>query len=287
MQTKKSSVKKLKIHYYLFPLFILVLVASCKKNKGGDEEIETTFKLSGDQAVSEGLADDANIVFFEAAAAGGLIGARTSLPFQSTNTLSCASVDITPGSFPKTITIDFGAGCTSLDGINRKGKVIIVLSDSVHKTGATAVMNFDNYFVEDFHVEGTVTWVNTTSGAGFSWTRTIENGKITAPGGNYFWLHEGVKQVFQTSGSGTPLNLLDDVFSITGNHTVTNPAGKSRTATIIDALEKKTICHNITKGKVKIEGPAHFAILDYGDGTCDRVATISVDGFPPRTILLP
>jgi len=40
------------------------------------------------------------------------------------------------------------------------------------------------------------------------------------------------------------------------------------------------------KGKVKIEGASHTAIVDFGDGTCDRIATISIDGRDPKTILL-
>lgn len=146
-------------------------------------------------------------------------------------------------------------------------------------------MTFDNYFVNGFKKEGTITWTNTSSGATKSWSRKVENGKITAPDGRY-WLHSGLKNVVQTAGASTPLNLLDDVFSITGNHTVTNAAGNSRTATITEALQKKTVCENIDKGKVKIEGASHYAIIDFGDGTCDRVATISIDGRAPRTILL-
>jgi hypothetical protein len=278
---------KLKKILVLLTLSSLFILGACKKEKT-NEEIETTFQLSGDQAISESIADDANTMFFEAAANNGLIGGRSAQSLQSTNSLSCASITVTPqNSFPKTIVIDFGNGCTSIDGVTRKGKINIVLSDSVHHTGATAVMTFDNYHVENYKIEGAITWTNTSTPNGISWTREIADAKVTAPGGNYHWLHEGTKTVMQTAGATTPLNLLDDVYSVTGNHTVTNPAGKSRTATIIEALEKKTICHNVTKGKIKIEGPNHYAILDYGNGECDRLATISIDGKPPRTVLLP
>ncbi len=265
------------------------LLTACNKDKKEtDPEVEATFELSEKQAVSESLADDVNIVFFEAAASEGLTGSRNSQSFQSGNTLSCATVTVTPqATFPKTIVIDFGTGCTSIDGVLRKGKINIVLSDSVRKPGTTAVMTFDGYYVHGFKVEGTITWTNTSTPNGVSWTREIENGKVTAPGGNYYWLHEGTKNVTQTAGANTPFNLLDDVYSITGNHTVTNPAGKTRTATVTEALEKKVICHHVSKGKIKLEGPNHYAIIDYGDGTCDKVATISIDGNPPRTFLLP
>jgi hypothetical protein len=54
---------------------------------------------------------------------------------------------------------------------------------------------------------------------------------------------------------------------------------------VIEPLQKKVICENINKGKVRIEGPNHYATLDFGDGTCDRLATIPIDGRTPRTIL--
>lgn len=281
---------KAKNFYLPLAIFSLYLLVACNKEttNTADEEVETTFKLSENQAVSEGIADDANVVFFEAAASEGLAGYRTTQVFQTTNTLSCATVTVTPqNTFPKTIVIDFGTGCTSADGVSRKGKINIVLSDTVRHPGTTAVMTFDGYHVENFKVEGTITWTNTSTPNGISWSRKIENGKITVPAGNYYWLHDGTTYVTQTAGAATPLNLLDDVFSITGNHTVSNPAGQSRTATVTEALEKKTICHNVSKGKIKIQGPNHFAIVDYGDGSCDRTATISIDGNPPRTFLLP
>ena len=262
----------------------LVSFYSCKKDQK-DSEVETTFQLSENEAVGDYLTDDVNNVFFEVSTNAGLMG-RTNQQIQTLNNLTCAAVNITPaGSFPKTIVIDFGTGCTA-NGITRSGKINIVLSDTVRKSGSTAVMTFDNYIAQGFKVEGTMTWTNTSTQSSIGWQRKIENGKITGPNA-YYWLHVGTKNVTQTAGFATPLNLLDDVFSVTGTHTVTNALGKSRTATILEALEVKTICGNVTKGTVKFEGPNHFAILNYGDGSCDRVATISIDGHATHTILLP
>ncbi|HWN87618.1 MAG TPA: hypothetical protein VNM35_01090 [Chitinophagaceae bacterium] len=279
---------KLKKILALLSLPSLFFFVSCQKQETEpDPELETTFKLSEDQAISESIDDDANVVFFEASVNSGLY--RLNGTVETTHILSCANVTVTPqNTFPKTIVIDFGAGgCVSADGISRKGKINITLSDYLHNPGSTAVMTFDNYYAAGFKVEGTITWTNTSTPNGISWTRQITNGRVTEPLGGYYWTHEGTKNVIQTAGADTPLNLLDDVYAVTGNHTVTNPSGKTRTVTILEALEKKTTCHNITKGKMKIQGPNHFAILDYGDGTCDNIATITIDGNPPRTILLP
>ncbi|MEP6676405.1 MAG: hypothetical protein ABJA78_14685 [Ferruginibacter sp.] len=264
----------------------LVGFSSCKKTSSAVDEYETTFELSADQGIADNLTEDANDVLNEAAVDKNLMGGRGTETAQTTNTLSCAAITVTPATgFPKTMIIDFGTGCTSTNGVARTGKITVVLSDSLRKSGSTATMTFDNYFVNGFKKEGIITWTNTSTVQIKSWQRKVENGKITAPGGNY-WLHYGVRDIVQTAGASTPLNLLDDVYSITGNHTVTNAAGKTRTAVILTALEKKATCTNIDMGTVKVQGPNHFATIDFGNGTCDNIATISIDGRPSRTFLL-
>jgi hypothetical protein len=260
---------------------------ACKKtnNSSTTDEFETTIELSGDQAITDYLIEDANDILNVTAVLNNFSGSRTSGQTQTSQTI-CATVTVTPvlGGFPKNIVVDFGTGCTSLNGISRKGKILISITDSLRKSGSIAVMTFEGYYVGIFKKEGTITWTNTSTTGTKSWERKCENGQITAPDGRY-WLHSGSKTIVQVAGVTTP-DLLDDVYSITGEHTVTNAAGKTRTSTITEALEKKVDCENIDKGKVKVQGPNHYAILDYGDGTCDRVATISIDGKDPISILL-
>lgn len=265
-------------------------VISCKKNNPNsspDSEIQTTTDLSVSQAISDNLNSDAENILTEASVDNNFSG---NTPVGVTTTmglLSCATVTVSSGNFPKTIVIDFGtgAGCTPSDGINRSGKILVTLSDSLRKSGSVAVMTFDNYYVGNFKKKGTITWTNTSQGGIKSWERKCENGKITAPDGHY-WLHSGVQNVVQTAGSDTPRDVTDDVFSTTGTSTVTNASGASRTVTIINALEKQAACANIDMGTMKIQGPKHYAVIDYGNGTCDRLATISIDGGTSVTILL-
>lgn len=277
---------KIKKYAILAASATVLCFTACKKDNSSSDsdEIETTFELSGDQATADNLTQDANEVLNEAAMDRGLMGGRGI--DGTTGILSCATLNVTPASgFPKTLTIDFGNGCTSGNGVTRSGVITVVLSDSLRRPGSTAVMTFNNYVVNGFKKEGTITWTNTSSAGVRSWQRTVQNGKITAPGGRY-WLHSGTQNVTQTGGTATPFVLVDDVFSITGSHSVTNAAGRTRTCTILDALQKKTACENVDKGRVKIEGTNHYAIIDFGDGTCDRLATISIDGRPSRTIFL-
>lgn len=262
---------------------------SCKKDNSssGNAETETTFELSGNDAVTENMTDDANDVLFEASVDNNFSGRNSgTVTTQTMNYLSCATVTVEPlQGFPKHISIDFGNGCTSANGVTRKGKIYLTISDSLRKTGSISVMTFYNYYVNDYKIEGTITWTNTSHGDTKSWERKCDDGKITGIDGKY-WLHSGIIEIVQVEGESTHHDLTDDVFSITGHHTITNAHGETRTSTIIEPLEKKVSCENVDKGKVQIEGAKHVAVIDFGDGSCDRIATISIDGNAPRTILL-
>jgi hypothetical protein len=64
---------KLKKIFALLSLPSLFFFVSCQKQETEpDPELETTFKLSEDQAISESINDDANVVFFEASINSGL-----------------------------------------------------------------------------------------------------------------------------------------------------------------------------------------------------------------------
>lgn len=276
----------------LLPVLALglsIVFTSCKKDDttaAQTTEIETTFALTANQAIADNLTEDANDVMMQVAEENDLTGNFTAEPPVTTNNFLCATVTVTPQSgFPKTVVIDFGTGCTAPNGVHRRGIIRIVISDSLRIPGSTAVMTFENYYVNNYKKEGIITWTNTSTVGTKSWRREVVDGKITAPDGRY-WLHNGVKEIVQTAGVNTPHNPLDDIFRITGHSTVTNSNGHSRTATITEPLQKKVSCHYIDKGRIRFEGPNHFAILDFGNGVCDNIATITIDGHPPHIIIL-
>lgn len=273
-----------------FVALVVIAFTSCKKenNSTDESEIETTFELSASEGIAENLTQDANEILNEAAYDKNLQGSGFVATAEQTNSiLACATVTVTPASgFPKNVIIDFGTtGCTAPNGITRRGIINVNITDSLRTPGSVATMTFNNYYVSGFKKEGTITWTNTSTTGIRSWSRVCVGGKITSPNGNY-WLHEGTQNIVQTAGKNTPLILMDDVFSITGNRTVTNAAGRVRVGTIITALQKKTACDNIDQGIYQIQGPNHVAVINYGNGTCDNRATISIDGRPERTFIL-
>jgi hypothetical protein len=271
--------------------FSIIAFSSCKKDKTTEDttEIETTFELSANEGITENLTQDAQEVLNEAAVSNNFSGSGIVAGIDgTTGILSCATVTVTPLiGFPKTILIDFGTvGCTSPNGVLRRGKINVTLSDSLRRSGSIATMNFDNYFVGIYKKEGTITWTNTSTAAQKSWNRVCVNGKITNTVNGKYWLHSGTQNIVQIAGNATPQVLTDDEFSITGTRTVTNAAGSTRVGTILTPLQKKTNCDYIDKGTYQIQGPNHIAVIDFGDGTCNDKATISIDGRPQREFTL-
>jgi len=273
--------------------FAIIALGSCKKDSNStDDTVAATFALSADEGTTANLNQDANDMLNEAAFQSNTMGSgftanTQNSQFLGTGFLSCATVTVSPAlGFPKTVTLDFGTGsCTNPNGITRSGIVTIVLSDSLRAHGSTATVTFNNYYVQGYKREGTITWTNTSTATAVSWHRNCTNGKITAPNGNY-WTHSGDQDIVITAGASTP-TLTDNVYSITGNSTVANSAGVSRTSTILTALEKKANCTHIDMGTVKVQGPNHYAVIDFGTGTCDNIATVSIDGHASQTITLP
>ncbi len=86
-------------------------------------------------------------------------------------------------------------------------------------------------------------------------------------------------------GQGTPA-WGDNVFLITGNGTFTKKNGSVYSAEVTKALRKELACKFLVSGTIKLSRNENTAVLDYGDGACDDLATISINGGERKEIHL-
>ncbi len=180
------------------------------------------------------------------------------------------------GTFPNVITIDFGTGCTDLNGREKKGKLVVNVSGDMKLKGSSRTITPDNFFVDGVQVEGSRTLTNTgTDLNGFlCFTRVVDNQKLTFPGGAVASWSSATK-LCQTEGGGTK-ERLDDVFSITGSSNGVNRKGVAFNAEITEALIKKTACPWFVQGKSKLSDANREVTIDYGDGSCDKKAVVTL-----------
>lgn len=263
---------------YLFGA-IAILSLSLVFVSCSDDADETTTTVDQELLVANAEIDFSNELDFNT----GMEVANENASYSSRNESSseslspvCATITVdnsTPGSFPKTFTIDYGTGCLH-NGILRKGIITITFSDYFINTGSTmTIVRTDNYYVNGRKLEGTVVYENLTTNSSLpKWSRTVTNGKLTTLAGGVFTFY-GTRTVQQSEGVGT-LTLGDNVYEIiSGNHTVNRPNGTSLTVTVLETLIKKFACNYISQGKLNLQGTYLNGVLDYGDNTCDNQAT--------------
>jgi hypothetical protein len=277
-------------------LFGLIILNSCKKDgttNSNDPNPSLSIEAAQSDALSDAQFDDVfNIAMGVQSSDVGEdvgIGTGSGITYRTTNanknkstdsTARCFTVTVNPTTlhvFPKTVTIDFGTGCLGKDGKLRSGKIITTYTGPMFRSGSKATTTFDNYNVDSFHIEGTHQVENTSTANILSWSVKITGGKITNTINNRWRQWDATRIHQQVEGSETPYNLLDDVFQITGNATGANSAGVSWTSDITDPLLRKFTCPWIGQGKIEITRNNNHAILDFGDGTCDKKVTITIN----------
>jgi hypothetical protein len=190
------------------------------------------------------------------------------------------------GSFPTVITVDFGTGCLTANGRFHSGKIIIEQSDSMRKNGATRITTFENFGIDSLRLKnGSVTLKNEgkNDNGNPKFSRKITDMVIEGPNGqvNIRSLHTRTL----VKGDDTE-DRADDVWKIEGETIGTSDDHVVFSAYIREALVRKGDCPYIVAGKEVVTRKGRTAVIDYGDGTCDRFAVVTLENGNKRIIKL-
>ena len=205
----------------------------------------------------------------------------------------CADVTLTPtgAGFPKTLTIDYGTGCVGPDGVLRSGMIVAQFSGNYRTEGTAIEVWFDAYTTGQYAVSGTDSLNNQgDDGSGNPvFSETLRNVVISWGTQEILWQADltrtwigGYNTNYTTPDTTSTMmmaGLTDDVFELTrtasGNDSNTHPFTLETTS----PLMLQTGCDYIQSGTLTIS-PANYNVgtVDYGTGTCDKQATLEVDG---------
>jgi len=182
--------------------------------------------------------------------------------------------------FPKIITIDFGtSGCTGLHGHTKKGVIIVTVTNRFKLAGSKRIIRFSDFYIDDKKIEGikTVTNNGLNNNGNPSFTIKVDSAKVTKPNKTISWYSERTRE--WTQGHTTIFNIEDDEYSITGAGGGINARGKNYTVIIEQPLIVAPTCNWIKAGIIKIAVENGKTLtINYGDGTCDNDAVITVNG---------
>lgn len=263
----------------VFMLMAVVLFAySCNKNEETsitNDEISQLQKDNYEEAVVDEFDQSTDDIAYELDAAGYSTG---NLKSAACYTIAVDAQDSTR--FPKTITIDYGTGCSVVvngDTITRKGSITMVVTGRYHVAGATRTITFNNFYINDVKFEGTrvVTSHGRDNQFNYSWTMEMKNGKISFPDGTFATRESSMTRTRVTNGT---LTRQDDYLTITGAAQGINTRGEAYYREIVSPLRKNFNCRFFVSGAIEITRNDKVFTLDFGNGSCDRLGTLTKDG---------
>lgn len=252
-----------------------ILATSCKKDVTNPSD-DTS--IASDDVFAESIFDDVSNIGDEAYEMGSskLKSGDGDKIFLS----PCATVTLDTTASPKVLTIDFGEeNCLCNDGRYRRGKILISFTGRYKKPGSVITTGFDNYFVNDNQVDGTKVVTNMgKNDDNQPYFSVVVTGVIYLKndGGTISW--NATKTRTWVEGYTTKF-IRDDVYLIEGEAEGVRPSGLTWEREIINPLRKELNCKWIVSGTIELRPQDKpVRLLDYGDGSCDNVATVIIDG---------
>lgn len=261
----------------------LFIIPSCKDK---DDDDDTTLDTDTQSAIDNSFAEDAVSQAFSTVNQYGLNEAGI-----KSSTQKCVTITVTPAwpdtTFPKTMEINFGTGCADHNGVIRKGiinAVFYLQSGHWHNAtpGDSVTIEFDNYYVSDIKREGTITVTVNNPNPGPSHTVVAENCKLIFTNEDVVsWNAERTVDWIEGFTTICPEDscIEDDAFRFSGNSNGVNRNNLAYTVEITTPLIKAMNCKWFSEGVFNLTPAGHATrTVDFGDGTCDNKATVTIAG---------
>jgi hypothetical protein len=278
----------MKTKFLLFvSLLSITIFVGCSSNETTDAAA-TSKTITTDDAIAnseiDATVDDISIIAEDQYSVQQSTTSRTSTPIKSILPL-CATITTVLTSDTYTRTIDFGTdGCTLPNGNVVKGKIIISFSKNFLTPSKTISYTLVGFYHNGKLIEGNKTIsreLKTTDllATVHPVTTHSVDVKITFPDGKVY-SRIGTRVREMVEGYDTIGNWEDNVFLVSGNNITTFPNGAKYTFTITTPLRIALSCKMPfpVKGVVEIVKNDAKATLDYGNGDCDKLATITING---------
>lgn len=200
---------------------------------------------------------------------------------------TCPKITFTPASetatFPATIKLDFGTGCTSRTGNEFAGSITVVASGKVDVAGTSLQVSFSNLKVDGYMLDGKMGM--TMVGANFQKVEfSVSELSLTNADGKKMTLSKLDGSREQTAGLATSPATSgqsafdDDAFDIQFSGKGVDAEGKNFTLETTADLQRIPNCRYLVSGKVVYKVGVLTNSADYGDGTCDNKIKVTVAG---------
>lgn len=263
---------------FLFAMLGCIILLSCSESDPLPDPgpNPNAVIVAEDAAINAAYTDADNIALFALQANGQ--GFRTQVEF---NGDLCSKANVKYLAENNRVEVDFGDGCTSSNGVIRKGKLLIDITSSILFPGAYVTINFENYHVNGIKLEGERTLTNAGidyNNGTITFITKVNDGKLTWPDGSQANVNVNHRRKFFLSEEEGYRA------EVTGTSFGKSRTGVDFTAEIAEALGFYQTCTNTgnwtpSKGKMIIGVSQAFIFeVDYGNGNCDKVIQVKLEG---------
>ncbi len=265
---------KMKIILMITLMISIVTFYSCEKQEDVTEDNKVVLE-SGESDIVEDIiwnAIDTDIEY-----AGNILESNG---FKSvTDTCPMIIVEYPDSVFyPRTITIDYGDNyCETYFGIMKKGKLVIEVNAPIHYPGSIRRISFEDFHINEHKIEGVKTLTNMgfNDAGNLNFDAILTGGKIVFPDGREATRESNHNREW-TKGIENPTYWWDNEWLLTGGSTGSHRDGKTYVNTITEPILVKAMCHFAVSGTMELLIQNQFLlVLDFGDGECDRIATLT------------
>lgn len=177
-----------------------------------------------------------------------------------------------------TVTIDFGTvNCLDFTGRSRRGAIACVYNGGYNDSLSTKQITFNNYFVNDKQLTGTLNVTNNGRDAsGRIVYSVVTSGSILLASGTTVY---NASNLFTRASGASTSTFSDDVWMISGLGTGTSDSGLNYTFSITSPIIRANACTWMTQGTVNFVPSGYIStVLDFGIGACDNQANITIEG---------
>lgn len=264
---------------FLATIIVALFLSGCNKNEDFTTEDLT---IAEDEVFAIATDETADLVINPASFGGQVANADAKGPgmfrfFPFKDFPACAVVTVSNSDFPKEIVIDFDGECDTWHGRAMSGKIVITVSDTIINEGATVKVHYDNVKLGLRTIERESLLTNEGMNENGNWVISFTSTMSITYGNGHVSVREFSGEKEWISGFLTP-QITDDKFFKTGSGTITVDDNFKFSRVITAPLYIDRACRFILSGKVEITRGGETMIIDYGDGQCDNVATVTKNG---------
>ncbi|MBT8263551.1 MAG: hypothetical protein KJO05_12060 [Bacteroidia bacterium] len=275
--------KNLFISGILSVLMFSLVFTSCSKDEATEVETSNNSDLvfvEESQEVSKADAASDGVIHM-------LETAYTEIEEDSGRTVSlfpdCVTITLSSENGVTFVTLDFGFGCELQNGAVVSG-IVNITYGPVQNGTRTITYTFQNFTWNGNEVAGGATIFRERNNANGNPQSTVHADLQISFQGGLVLQKDGtrVREWIEGVGSGT---WTDNVWLVTGNREVNSNTGFSHYGIITEALRREATCPHFVSGIVEITRNGNQGILNFGDGTCDNIAILTVNGVDYTIIL--